>query len=87
MVRGESEGTEMNGIRLGDEVILITHFPGYKKPALAVQTGCVIRKVATFNSEKDAEYFNAIFNKWLGLEDVSDNREAKSEDEDGDASA
>ena len=64
----------MNSICRGDEVISITHLPGYKRPALCIGTQLVIHKVASFNSEEDAEEFCALLNDWFGL-----NREEKEE--------
>ena len=64
----------MNGIRRGDEAIYITHFPGLKKPVLAIGNGCVIQKIASFDSEEYAENFCQMLNEWLGL---------KKENEDG----
>lgn len=58
----------MNGIRRGDEVIYITHLQGYKKPVLAIGNGCVIQKIASFDSEEYAESFCEILNRWLGLD-------------------
>lgn len=63
------EGTGMNSFSRGDEMIYITHLPGLKKPCLAVGNKCVVRKVATFNTEEDAEEFCAMLKSWLGLED------------------
>lgn len=57
----------MNGYRKGDEVIYITHIQGYKKPVLAIGNGCVIHKIASFDSEEDAEYFCKLLGRWLGL--------------------
>ena len=58
----------MNGIRRGNEAIYITHFPGRKKPVLAIGNGCVLQKIASFDSEEYAESFCKMLNKWLGLE-------------------
>ena len=58
----------MNGIRRGDEVIYITHLQGYKKPVLAIGNGCVIQKIASFDSEEYAESFCKLLNNWFGLE-------------------
>ena len=43
---------EKNGIK-----IVITHMPGRKKPCLAVQIDSCITKVASFNSEVEADWF------------------------------
>ena len=59
----------MNGIRRGDEVIYITHIQGYKKPVLAIGNGCVIQKIASFDSDEYAVGFCKMLNKWFGLED------------------
>lgn len=58
----------MNSYRRGDEYVGITHLPGYKKPVLAIGNQNVIRKVASFNSEEDAEVFCLLLNKWLGFD-------------------
>ena len=43
---------ERNGIR-----VAIGHFPYRKKPCLYIQEGNVATKVASFNSEETAEWF------------------------------
>ena len=58
----------MNGVSRGDEVIYITHIQGYKKPVLAIGNKCVVRKVASFDSEEAAEMFSQLLNRWLGLD-------------------
>lgn len=62
----------MNSFGRGDEYIGITHLPGYKKPILAIGNKNVIRKIASFNSEEDAEDFCKLLSKWFGLEEVED---------------
>ena len=58
----------MNGVSRDDEVIYITHFRGLKKPVLAIGNKCVVRKVASFDSEESAEMFSQLLNRWLGLD-------------------
>ncbi len=63
----------MNGFRRGDEHIYITHFPGLKKPVLAIGNGYIIHKVGSFDSEEDAEGFCEMLNKWFGfMKEVED---------------
>ena len=57
----------MNGIRRGNEALYITHFPGLKKPVLAIGRGCSLQKISSFDSEEDAEEFCQILYKWIGL--------------------
>ena len=58
----------MNSFRRGDEYICITHFPGLKKPVLAVGNCYVVQKIASFDSEEYAEGFNKMLNKWFGFD-------------------
>ena len=67
----------MNGYVFGKEHIYITHLPGYKKPVLAVGNGCVIRKIASFNSEEDAEVFCLMLGRWLGCDREVTNEDAR----------
>ena len=45
-------GITRNGIS-----IFVEHLPGRKKPCLTVQKGNCIHKVASFNSERNADWF------------------------------
>lgn len=58
----------MNAYRRGDEVFGVTHLPTHKKPVLYIGNGCVIRKIASFDSKEDAEEFCEILNRWFGFE-------------------
>lgn len=57
---------DLGGLRKGDKVIFITHFPGLKKPVLAIGNKYVMQKIASFDSEEAAEGFLAILCEWLG---------------------
>ena len=64
----------MGGLQRGDETIYVTHFNGLKKPALVIKNGCVVKKIASFDSEEAAEVFYAMLCDWLGvkMEDQND---------------
>ena len=62
----------MNGYQRGDEHIYVTHFPGLKKPVLAVGNKYVMQKIASFDSEECAEGFNKMLNKWFGFDSEDD---------------
>ena len=65
----------MNSYVLGNEHIYIMHLPNLKKPVLAVGNGCTIYKIASFDSEEDAEGFSQMLGKWLGCDrEVTDER-------------
>lgn len=61
--------SKLGGIRRGDEYIYVTHLPTHKKPVLCLGNGCVIQKIASFDSEEYAEGFYGLLLKWFGLED------------------
>ena len=65
----------MNSYAMGNEYIYITHLPGLKKPVLAVGNGNVLYKVASFDSEEDAEGFSLMLGRWFGVD-----REVEYED-------
>ena len=48
--------------------ILITHMPNRKKPCLAVQIDNCLYKVASFNSEVEADWFIEIIEEMFGEE-------------------
>lgn len=62
--------SNLGGLRRGDTVIYITHFPNLKKPVIAIGNGCVISKIASFDSEEAAEVFYAMLCDWLGVKEV-----------------
>ena len=66
--------SNLGGFRRGDTVIYFTHFPNLKKPVLAIGNGCVVSKIASFDSEEAAEGFYAMLCDWLGvkMEDQND---------------
>jgi len=45
------------GIRIGDDVIGITHMPDRKRPCLYYQNGNVIHPLAYFTSDEHADLF------------------------------
>ena len=57
--------SNLGGIQRGDESIYITYLPNLKKPCLCIGKGCVIQKVASFDSEEYAEGFYKMLCKWL----------------------
>ena len=61
--------SNLGGIRRGDQVIFLTHFPNLKKPVLAIGNGCVIEKIASFDSEEEAESFYKMLCEWLGVQE------------------
>ena len=61
--------SELGGIQRGNEHIYVTHLPTHKKPVLCLGNGCVMQKIASFDSEECAEGFYKILLKWFGLED------------------
>lgn len=58
----------MNTYRRGGEVFGVTKLPRYKKPVLYVGNGYVIRKIASFDSEENAEEFCEMLNRWFGFD-------------------
>ena len=58
----------MSGINRGQETIYIQHMGGYKKPVLLYAKENVLRKLASFDNDESAEFFNRLLNKWFGLE-------------------
>ena len=56
----------MGGYKRGNEAIYITHLPDRKRPCLAIGNGCVIHKIATFDTEEEAEAFYQMLGAWLG---------------------
>lgn len=60
--------SELGGIQRGNEHIYVTHLPTHKKPVLCLGNGCVIQKIASFDSEEYAEGFYRLLLKWFGLE-------------------
>lgn len=52
--------------------ILITHLPGRKNPCLAVQIDSCITKVASFNSEVEADWFIKILEEMFVESEVDD---------------
>ena len=60
--------SKLGGIQRGDEHIYVTHLPTHKKPVLCLGNGCVIQKIASFDSEEYAEEFCKLLLKWFGLE-------------------
>lgn len=59
--------SNLGSIVRGDERIYVTHVPGRKKPMLCIGNGNVIRPVASFSSEEEAEEFFNILLDWFGL--------------------
>ena len=51
----------------GEETLWITHLPDLKKPVLLIGGEYAVHKVASFDSEEDAEEFSRLFEKWLGI--------------------
>ena len=66
--------SNLGGFRRGDTVIYFTHFPNLKKCVIAIKNGCVMEKIASFDSEEAAEDFYAMLCDWLGvkMEDQND---------------
>ena len=60
--------SDLGGFRRGDTVIYFTHFPNLKKPVIAIKNGCIMKKIASFDSEEAAEDFYAMLCDWLGLQ-------------------
>ena len=60
---------EMHGFRKGDVQIYITHLPDFKKPVLLLGKGNEVRKIASFNSEKDAKAFCHTLDDWLEIKE------------------
>jgi len=58
----------VNSFKRGNERIYITHFPGLKKPVLAVGYENVIQKIASFDSEDCAEGFCSMLGRWFGCD-------------------
>lgn len=58
--------------RRGDKAIGIGNFPRNKRKCLYIQNGCVIRKVASFTSDRDAEIFEQWLEFFLGLSDLEE---------------
>ena len=56
---------KLHGFKRGEEVIHITHLPNLKKPVLLVGNAYRVRKIASFDSEEDAECFCSTLEKWL----------------------
>lgn len=52
----------------GDETIYICEIKEYKKPVLMVGLGYIVHKIASFNSEEEADYFIDMLERWLGTE-------------------
>lgn len=48
------------------ETIYITHWHRHKKPVLLIGKGNNYHKIASFDSEEDAEAFCKMLEKWLG---------------------
>ena len=59
----------MHGFRKGDEHIYITYLPEFKKPLLLLGKGNEGRKIASFNSEEDAEAFCKLLDDWLEIKE------------------
>ena len=60
--------SKLGGIRRGDEYIYVTHLQTHKKPVLCLGNGCVIQKIASFDSEEYAEGFYKLLLKWVEQE-------------------
>ena len=60
---------EMHGFRRGNEIIHITHLPAHKKPVLLIGNDNCCQKIASFNSEEDAEAFCKLLDDWLEIKE------------------
>ena len=60
---------KLGGVRKGDVTIWVTRLPKFKKPVLAIQVRNVYQKIASFNSEEDAEGFYDLLCRWLNVEE------------------
>ena len=60
---------EFGTVAKGKDRIGVTHFPNCKRPCLFIGNGCVIQKVATFNSEEHAEGFYRMLLRFLDLQE------------------
>ena len=58
--------------RRGDKAICIGNLPRNKRKCLYIQNGWVIRKVASFTSDRDAEIFEKWLEFFLGLSDLEE---------------
>ena len=58
--------SELHGFRRGEEVIHIAHVQNCKKPVLLIGNGYSVRKIASFDSEGEAENFCKLLEKWFG---------------------
>lgn len=58
----------MNGWTCGNEHIYVTYIPNRKKPVILIGKGPAYTKIGSFDSEKDAEAFCEMINRWLGLD-------------------
>lgn len=61
--------SELGGVRKGDVTIWVTRLPKLKKPALAIQVRNVYQKIASFDSEEDAEVFYDLLCRWLNVKE------------------
>lgn len=57
--------SKLGGIIRGKETLHITHIPERKKPVLMIGNKYCVHKIATFDSEEDAEEFLEMLFKWL----------------------
>ena len=64
--------SNLGSLHKGDSSIWVTHFPGLKKPVLAIGNKNVLRKVASFNNEDVAEEFYIMLCDWLGAKEADE---------------
>ena len=63
----------MNGWNWKNEHIQVTHIPKNKKPVLLIGNEYLLWKIASFDSEEDADDFCRMLNRWLGLDGRGEN--------------
>lgn len=66
--------------RSGEKAIGIGNLPRSKRKCLYVQDGCIIRKVASFTSDQDAEMFERRLQYFLGISDTDGVKDEEAED-------